>query len=178
MTDKEFEIVYNSLIRLMYKLLYKFHLQNDEDAESEAKIALYRAIETFDSSLELKLSNYAYTCIYNALCYYVKIRKKDIPNYKLTSYEDVREYSESHGDETYERGSTIDYRELVESKLTVEEFKNILSEQEKIIVEELLSDTNKGDITKKLGVSREWYRRLLNRIRFKYIKYFKYNSND
>lgn len=178
MTEQEFEIVYNSLIRLMYKLLYKFHLQNDKEAESEAKFALYRAIETFDSSLNLKLSNYAYTCIYNTLCGYVKIRKKDIPNYKLISYEGVREYSESHKDEVYERGSTIDYQRLIEGELNVEAFKNILSDREKIIVEELLAGTNRGDIPKKLGVSREWYRRLLNRIRLKYNNYFKYNSDN
>ena len=171
MTEQEFEVTYNSLIRLMYKLLCKFNLQNDEDAESEAKISLYRAINTFDSSLNLKLSNYAYNCIYNALCAHIKIRKKHIPSYKLVEYEGIRQYSESHKDEVYERGSTMDYQELVESELNVENFKNTLSEREKFIVNELLTGTNRGDSPKKLGVSREWYRRLLNRIRYKYNEY-------
>ena len=176
MTDNEFEIAYNSLIRLMYKLLYKFHLQNDEEAESEAKIALGRAIDTFDSSLNLKLSNYAYTCIYNALCGYIKVRKKHIPSYLITNYEGTTHYDDK--DEPFERASTLDYQDLVEGELNVEAFKNTLTEREKIIVEELLLDKRRSDIHKRLGFSREWYRRLLNRIRLKYNEYFKSNSDD
>ena len=169
MTEQEFEIVYNGLIRLLYRLLYKFHLQNDEDALALARIALYKAIKTFDESLNLKLSNYAYRCIYNCLCIYVRNRKCDIPEHKLVEYEGVRDYGD--GEEYFEEGSTINYQDLVESQMYIDNFKRKLAANELLIVEELIKGTTKGDIRRQLGISREWFRRLLNRIRYKYNEY-------
>ena len=79
MTEQEFETIYNSLVRLMFKVLCKFHLRNDEDAISEARLALYKAIKTYNKDRNVKLSNYAYECIQNKLLAYIRIRKKDIP---------------------------------------------------------------------------------------------------
>jgi DNA-directed RNA polymerase specialized sigma24 family protein len=169
MTETEFEIKYNSLIKIVDRLLNSFDLQRDADAQASARIALYRAIMTFDESLNLKLSNYAYRCIYNCLCVYVRHRKKEIPSYKLVDYEGVRHYSD--GDEYFEEGSTIDYQDFIENQMHIDNFKKTLSERELFIVEELLNGTPKGSIMNTLGISREWFRRLLNRIRYKYVEY-------
>ena len=169
MNEQEFETIYNGLIRLLYRLLYKFRLQNDEDAQALARIALYKAIKTFDDSLNLKLSNYAYRCIYNCLCIYVRDRKCDIPKHKLVAYEGIRDYGD--GEEYFEEGSTMNYQSFVESQMYIDDFKRELSDNELLIVEELIKGTAKGDIRRKLGISREWFRRLLNRVRCKYINY-------
>lgn len=71
----------NELIKknkgLVYKQLHKFNLVDDQDANSFAFEALYKAIQTWDSSSGTKLSTYATVCIYNALgCYVRKLNRK------------------------------------------------------------------------------------------------------
>ena len=176
MTEQEFEVIYNSLVRLMFKVLCKFHLRDDEEAVSEARLALYKAIKTYNKDRKVKLSNYAYECIQNKMLAYIRVRKKDIPWFKLVEYEGIRDRGDDY--EQFEESSTINYKEHVEAGLFVEEFRASLSEREKIIVDELLIGTKKGDIPKKVGVSREWVRKLLNGIRYKYIEYTKFNNSD
>lgn len=52
---------------LIYKQLSKFNMLYDQDAESLAYEALYRAILTFDENAGAALSTYAVCCINNAL---------------------------------------------------------------------------------------------------------------
>lgn len=52
---------------LVYKQLSRFNMIYDQDAESLAYEALYRAILTFDESAGVALSTYAVCCINNAL---------------------------------------------------------------------------------------------------------------
>lgn len=62
---------------LIYKQLYKLHMQNDDDAFSIGLEALANAAVTFDDSKNIRFSTYASVCIYNALGNYLRrINKK------------------------------------------------------------------------------------------------------
>lgn len=52
---------------LVYQQLTRFQMLNDQDAESFAYEALYRAVITFDESSGTTFSTYAVCCISNAL---------------------------------------------------------------------------------------------------------------
>lgn len=52
---------------LVYKMLNKFYLRDDPDAESAAYWALYKAVTSFDGEKNIAFSTYAMSCIYNAL---------------------------------------------------------------------------------------------------------------
>lgn len=80
----------NSLIEqntgLIGAQLKHMHLSNDEDAYSVGLEALYKAIITFDTTKDTKLSTYATTCIYNALSGYIR-KQKSIMNTCTHSYD-------------------------------------------------------------------------------------------
>lgn len=73
---------------LVYKQLHKFHLIDDPDANSFAFEALYKAIESYNESVGVKLSTYASVCIYNTLGDYIrKLNKKCVV--KTVSYNNL-----------------------------------------------------------------------------------------
>ena len=57
---------------LVYSQLHRFNLVNNQEAESYAFEALYKAIQTFDTTKDIALSTYATVCIYNALGSYLR----------------------------------------------------------------------------------------------------------
>jgi RNA polymerase sigma factor (sigma-70 family) len=70
---------------LVYSQLKRFGLIQDQDAESIAYEALYKAVIGFDDSKTNSFSTYATVCIYNALGCYMrqvnKVRKLDVISY-------------------------------------------------------------------------------------------------
>lgn len=57
---------------LVRKALQKLFVENDEEALSYAREALYKAILTFDVTSGIQFSTYAYRCIYNLVGSYIR----------------------------------------------------------------------------------------------------------
>lgn len=60
----------------MYIQLRRFNLLNNQDAESAAYWALYKAITTYNNDKNVLLTTYATCCIYNALGDYMRTQHK------------------------------------------------------------------------------------------------------
>ena len=64
-------------LKLVYFVLKKFNLSFDEEAQSYALEGLFLAAKNYTGG---KFSTYAYVCIYNKICEYLRIKyKTDIP---------------------------------------------------------------------------------------------------
>lgn len=61
---------------LIYSQLKRFNLYGNQDAESIAYEALYKAILNFNTSRTTKFSTYAVVCIYNALGCYIRSQNR------------------------------------------------------------------------------------------------------
>lgn len=90
---------------LVYQQLFRFQMLNDQDAESFAYEALYRAVITFDDSTGNAFSTYAVCCISNALRKYLRYlnRKQQL---------DVRSYHAPLDLSGEEDGSFIDVMDV------------------------------------------------------------------
>lgn len=66
-------------LKLVYHVLKKFNLSFDEEAFSYAAEGLFLAANSY-SNTSGKFSTYAYVCIYNKICEYLRIKyKTDVP---------------------------------------------------------------------------------------------------
>lgn len=65
-----------SNLGLVYAQLKRFNLYGNQDAESAAYVALYKAVLNFDTSKTVKFSTYATVCIYNAIGCYVRSQNR------------------------------------------------------------------------------------------------------
>lgn len=72
---------------LVYKQLHRFNLADDQDAESAAFEALYKASLTYDKGRDTAFSTYATACIYNALAQILRARRKK-SKLEVISYEE------------------------------------------------------------------------------------------
>lgn len=63
-------------VGLVYYQLKRFHLVDNQDAESDGYEALYKAALTFDKDRNITFSTYASVCIYNTLGSFVRTLKK------------------------------------------------------------------------------------------------------
>lgn len=175
----------NSLIAkhsgLVYSQLHKFHLVDDQDAESIGYEALYNAIRDYDETKGTKISTVATVYIYNALGSYVRSlnSKRQI---QTVSYNDVA-YSDDAEDheflELLSSGETVegDYirRELCRlalaafnnqyDKLTNEKHKEIL----KVWQDSEFTETTKG-ISKIVGVSQSYVSQVINNFKHRLRK--------
>lgn len=86
-----------SNLGLVYAQLKRFNLYGNQDAESIAYEALYKAVLNFDTSKTVKFSTYATVCIYNAIGCYMRSQNR-VRQLPTVSY-DV-EVSNSTGDTT------------------------------------------------------------------------------
>jgi len=77
---------------LIYRLLNKFYLRDDPDAESAAYWALYKAATSYDKDNGTAFSTYATCCIYNALGDHIRHLKRkqqlDLVYYNAVAYAD------------------------------------------------------------------------------------------
>lgn len=61
---------------LVYSQLYRFNMQNDDNAFSFGVEALMKAAKTYDTSKGFTFATYATVCIYNALAHYLRSLNK------------------------------------------------------------------------------------------------------
>ena len=92
MSDKDYEKIYLDNERLVYKFATKYYLLKDEDMLQSLKLAMYRAIISYDSSKGYTLSTYIYKVLYNEYCYHFRDKNLKI---KYTSNSIVDENGKS-----------------------------------------------------------------------------------
>lgn len=98
-----------SNIGLVYAQLNRFDLRDDQDAESAAMEALWKAASDFDNSRGCRFSTLATVYIYNALCGHLRTlnRANQLDVVSLNATVDVN-------------GTEHELQEIIESKITVE----------------------------------------------------------
>ena len=92
MSDKDYEQIYLDNERLVYKFATKYYLLKDEDMLQSLKLAMYRAIISYDSSKGYTLSTYIYKVLYNEYCYHFRDKNLKI---KYTSNSVIAENGKS-----------------------------------------------------------------------------------
>ena len=92
MSDKDYEKIYLDNERLVYKFATKYYLLKDEDMLQSLKLAMYRAIISYDSSKGYTLSTYIYKVLYNEYCYHFRDKNLKI---KYTSNSVIDENGKS-----------------------------------------------------------------------------------
>ena len=92
MSDKDYEQIYLDNERLVYKFATKYYLLKDEDMLQSLKLAMYRAIISYDSSKGYTLSTYIYKVLYNEYCYHFRDKNLKI---KYTSNSVIDENGKS-----------------------------------------------------------------------------------
>lgn len=83
MSDKDYEQIYLDNENLVYKFATKYYLLKDEDMMQSLKIAMYRAVMSYDESKGYALSTYIYKVLYNEYCYHFRdknLKIKYAPN--------------------------------------------------------------------------------------------------
>lgn len=92
MSNKDYEQIYLDNERLVYKFATKYYLLKDEDMLQSLKLAMYRAIISYDSSKGYTLSTYIYKVLYNEYCYHFRDKNLKI---KYTSNSVIDENGKS-----------------------------------------------------------------------------------
>ena len=92
MSDKDYEQIYLDNELLVYKFATKYYLLKDEDMLQSLKLAMYRAIISYDSSKGYTLSTYIYKVLYNEYCYHFRDKNLKI---KYTSNSVIDENGKS-----------------------------------------------------------------------------------
>ena len=72
MSDKDYEQIYLDNEHLVYKFATKYYLLKNEDMMQSLKMAMYRAIVSYDESKGYALSTYIYKVLYNEYCYHFR----------------------------------------------------------------------------------------------------------
>ena len=72
MSDKDYEQIYLDNENLVYKFAAKYYLLKNEDMMQSLKMAMYRAIVSYDKSKGYALSTYIYKVLYNEYCYHFR----------------------------------------------------------------------------------------------------------
>ena len=105
---------------LVYKQLHRFYLLNDNEAESIAFEALWKAACDYDCTKGTKFSTLATVYIYNALCGYIrKLKAKNKIEYVS--------YNKLIGDDQHEYLELLASDENVAEDLEYEEFLNFVA---------------------------------------------------
>ena len=77
----DIDTIISDNVGLVYAQLNRFNLSTDQDAESDAYEALYRAALTYAPDKGIEFSTYATCCIYNALAGHMRsLKSKHITN--------------------------------------------------------------------------------------------------
>ena len=154
---------------LIHKLLYKFNLHKDQEAESIAYWALYKAIQTYKDDKSCLLSTYAHCCIYNALGDYVRKlnqkRQLEVLSYNTVAYKEgdnevTHESLLAAGDKHQPESSLLKQELIGETRKAVTYVLSHMSNKtHKVIVQtwldsDLLAQTT--DIAEIVGVSQSY----------------------
>lgn len=163
---------------LIFDCIHKFHLSDDQEAESIGYWALLRAIQTYDETQKAKISTYATVCIYNALGNYVRELKRkrqlELVSYNAPAFANSKEeYAEHLPVHTQVRSleeSYIKNEYYVFIKRIVQEEKNKLTNPTIYTVVDIWIDSDfikdTKEIAKEAGVSQSYVSQVLNRFRY------------
>lgn len=162
---------------LVYAQLKKFSLIGDQDAESAAYWALYKAVSTYSTTKNTLLSTYATCCIYNALGDYVrslhKKRQLEVISYNTIIFDNT-EYQELLSDSETTEAITL-RKELVDK--TQQAIQSVLKDTKnqkalQIINEYIDNDyaITPSEIARRLGVSQSYASQTLAEFKFKIKK--------
>lgn len=136
--------------------ILNFYKINDDDCTQEAALGLWRAVNTYDSSKEVKFSTYACRCIRTAIIDYFR---KEYRYYRNKDLGKQNEYVDESDDILEETSQSLFFEEL--------------SELELFVVNMLLNDKTKLEIKEALNISKEKLEKILGRIKYKYRHYLK-----
>lgn len=176
MEANEREIAVNKLVednvRLVYAQLAKWSLLDNQDAESDAFLALWKAADTFDASKGYAFSTYAYTCINNAIRQLLRAHKstRQLRTIALETLHDTDD--DRSNDAAMEQ--MLSCHETPESSLLFEELQSVVSEKSLLVYNRTSSDRqraivaqwlaadckiNQAEIAERLGVSQSYVSR-------------------
>ena len=161
--DASFGVLLNKYESLLLSLSKKYSdmcpepLREDEDFLQEAKIAFFRAIQTYNVEKNITFGAYAKTCIRNKLISCIrtmtsKKRKKSLKNEDKSSYRDVAQES-------------VVFKEQKEIIYSLAQ--NNLSQYERKIFGMYLSGCRAKEISKKIGKDEKSVNNAIYRIKSK-----------
>lgn len=165
-------------IGIVYSLLASFELLDDQDAESLAYEALYKAVITYKENKKTKLSTYAYCVVSNAIRMHLRTKNKK-RQVQYTSY-----YAPVTHDEDCEMYlvDTIHNNLSADAGLYTEEFLRVLRkalikvyvniptlEQKKIFIKWVNANftIKQTDLAKELDISQAAVSRAISSFRYK-----------
>lgn len=161
--EKEFLIIY------VLKRWFPKHLF-DEDFVQIGRVALWRAIKTYDDSKGAKLDTYAITCIRRAISSeLVRLTRKtfDINN-EVYCFDDMTFTTLKGEDATPFKELLPDEKINIESIVIVNDMIDSLTEEERKIVAAKLNKIGEGRLEKEYGISKSVSRRIWEKIRKKF----------
>ena len=109
MSDKDYEQIYLDNERLVYKFATKYYLSKDEDMLQSLKLAMYRAIISYDSSKGYTLSTYIYKVLYNEYCYHFRDKNLKIKYTSNSVVDENGKSSDIFDFIAYDKNKDIDY---------------------------------------------------------------------
>lgn len=109
MSDKDYEQIYLDNERLVYKFATKYYLLKDEDMLQSLKLAMYRAIISYDSSKGYTLSTYIYKVLYNEYCYHFRDKNLKIKYTSNSVVDENGKSSDIFDFIAYDKNKDIDY---------------------------------------------------------------------
>lgn len=173
-TDDEIDLMranpryFNKFIKenegFIHKIVRRFSPPDDFEYDDYFQIGMMgldKAVEKFDSGLNVNLSTFAYHCIYNDILQFVnkqnKKRKREvsIENFvKRSENGDTSEYNEM-----LFNGVVYDFEESVISKMMVDKFIGSLEElHQKIFICRVRDKMKHDEIAVKLGLNKHTYK--------------------
>lgn len=109
MSDKDYEQIYLDNERLVYKFATKYYLLKDEDMLQSLKLAMYRAIISYDASKGYTLSTYIYKVLYNEYCYHFRDKNLKIKYTSNSVIDENGKSSDIFDFIAYDKNKDIDY---------------------------------------------------------------------
>lgn len=156
-------------IGLVYAKLHDFHLARDPDAISIAYEALWRAVTTYKSEKNVKLSTYATVCIFNALGSYIrtlnKQRQLDLVSYNKLVDENGTEFLDLFSASTSIEEDYIQQERLMAVNELSDDVFNVLSNKHKEIVKRWINSDYSAttiEIAKEVGCSQSYSSQAIN----------------
>jgi RNA polymerase sigma factor (sigma-70 family) len=162
---------------LIYKQLTSFNLLHDQDAESFAYEALYRAIQTFDESAGVAFSTYAVCVINNALRKHLRTLNRKRQLSVISYYEQANPEMENSGYLLDMLKQADDVEAVLVSteacsairSAFIEEYEKLSPTYRKIVDALYLSDgkVRQNEIAKAVGVSQPTVSKAISQFRHK-----------
>lgn len=134
MSDKDYEKIYLDNEHLVYKFATKYYLLKNEDMMQSLKMAMYRAVISYDPSKGYALSTYIYKVLYNEYCYHFRDKNLKIKYVSNTVIDDDGKSSDIFDFIADNKNKNIDY-ELNKKEILhiINNYINTLDKQNKNI---------------------------------------------